>query len=265
METLYKIITRPVLFRFPSDKIHELTVKYGSGISKSDPLLRVLDSLYNFQHPSLKQDIWGLDFKNPIGLAAGFDKNATLIHLMEHLGFGFTEIGSITANASTGNPKPRSFRLPADSSIINRMGLNNDGAATVVKRLAKCEPSIPVGVNIAKTHNPEITGTAALDDYLESYRLAQKVAGYITLNISCPNTTEGKTFEDPGSLERLLNHLNIGKDASEPPVLVKLSVDLDIQQLSELLSVCKASAISGYVATNTSVRDAIISQPQQKL
>ncbi|HMB98460.1 MAG TPA: quinone-dependent dihydroorotate dehydrogenase [Balneolaceae bacterium] len=254
METLYKILTRPVLFRFPSDKIHELTVKYGSTISKNDPLLRVLDSVYNFQHPSLKQDVWGLDFKNPVGLAAGFDKNGTLVHLMEHLGFGFTEVGSITANASTGNPKPRSFRLPADSSIINRMGLNNDGAATVVKRLAKCKSSIPVGVNIAKTHNPEITGTAALDDYLDSYRLAQKVASYITLNISCPNTTEGKTFEDPRSLESLLSHLNIGKDASEPPVLVKLSVDLDNQQLSELLDVCRASAISGYVATNTSAR-----------
>jgi len=252
METLYKILTRPVLFRFPSDVIHELTVKYGSHFARVDFILKLLNSIYDYQHPSLKQDVWGIEFKNPIGLAAGFDKNATLVHLMEHLGFGFTEIGSITANASTGNPKPRSFRLPADLSIINRMGLNNDGAATIVKRLDKCNPTFPVGVNIAKTHNPKITGTAALDDYLESYRRAQKVASYITLNISCPNTAEGKTFENPHSLENLLKHLNIGKDASEPPVLVKFSVDLDNSQLTELLDVCRASAISGYVATNTS-------------
>ncbi|MGF1671938.1 MAG: quinone-dependent dihydroorotate dehydrogenase [Balneolaceae bacterium] len=252
MDIIYKILTRPLLFRFPSDTIHELTVKYASRISNTSIPLKLLESIYGYQHPSLKQDIWGLEFKNPVGLAAGFDKNATLVHFIKHLGFGFAEIGSITANPSAGNPKPRSFRLPADSSIINRMGLNNDGAATIVKRLARCNPGIPVGVNIAKTHNPQITGMEALDDYLESYMLAKQVASYITLNISCPNTEEGKTFEEPKALEKLLKHLNVGKDASEPPVLVKLSVDLDDKQLTELLDVCRASAISGYVATNTS-------------
>jgi len=252
METLYKILTRPFLFRFPSDTIHDFTVKYAGRISKSKAPLKLVKSLYNYEHPSLKQEIWGLTFKNPIGLAAGFDKNGTLIPLIKHLGFGFTEIGSITANPSAGNPKPRSFRLPSDLSLINRMGLNNDGAATIIRRLEKYKDDFPVGINIAKTHNSSITGENALEDYRESYLLAKEIASYITLNVSCPNTADGKTFEQPAILEKLLNYLDIGTDATEPPVLVKFSVDVDRNQLTELLDVCRQSTISGFVATNTS-------------
>jgi dihydroorotate dehydrogenase len=249
---MYKFLVRPLLFKLPADYAHELAVKTATNYSKRGMFLRAAKTLYSYSNPSLNQNIWGLNFKNPVGLAAGFDKNCTMAPIMENLGFGFLEIGSVTALPSTGNPKPRSFRLPADSSLINRLGLNNDGAQTISKRLKNLDLNIPVGVNIAKTHNPDIYGEKALEDYYTSFELVKEIADYITLNISCPNTAEGKTFEDPEVLESLLQTLELNKDSSLPPVLIKFSVDLDDTQLSELISVSENHAISGYVATNTS-------------
>lgn len=249
---MYKNIVRPFLFRFNTDAVHESTIHWTGKVANSPFLKRVASGLYNFQHPSLRQEVLGMTFRNPIGLAAGFDKNGTLAPAMEAIGFGFVEVGSITANPSTGNPKPRSFRLPEDESLINRMGLNNDGAATIRKRLEKLSLSVPLGVNIAKTHDPSIIGERALEDYLESFRLAVPVADYITLNISCPNTGDGKTFEDPESLDQLLSYLDVGSDSTHPPLFLKLSSDLDSTRLRELLNVSTAKSVSGYVAVNTS-------------
>ena len=183
---------------------------------------------------------------------------------MEALGFGFVEIGSVTANPSTGNPRPRSFRLPKDESLINRLGLNNDGAQTISRRAGKLSLTIPLGINIAKTHNPEIVGEAALEDYKTSFELIKEIADYITINISCPNTEEGKTFEDPEALNTLLKKLRIRDDSSLPPVLVKFSVDLDDAMLKELVEVCESHSISGYVATNTSSeRENLVTSPSR--
>jgi dihydroorotate dehydrogenase len=193
-----------------------------------------------------------LDFRNPIGLAAGFDKNGEIPEIMESLGFGFVEIGSITANPSTGNPKPRAFRLPKDHALINRMGLNNDGAQTIVKRLKNKKLSIPLGVNIAKTHDPAIMGDKAIQDYVHSFIEAKKVADYITVNISCPNTTEGKTFEEPAALDELLSALKIRDDARVVPTAIKFSSDLTKKQLMDLLEICEDHRVHGYVACNTS-------------
>jgi dihydroorotate dehydrogenase len=221
-------------------------------MSKRKWMSKAVGSLYSYSNPSLEQNIFGLKFPNPIGLAAGFDKNATMAPVLSKMGFGYLEIGSITANPSTGNPKPRSFRLPADRSLINRLGLNNDGVQTISRRLKNLDVSIPIGINIAKTHDPNITGEDAIQDYVTSFVILKEIADYITLNISCPNTTEGKTFEEPETLNALLEHLEIGKDSSLPPVLVKFSVDLEDNQLEELVSICEDHAIDGYVATNTS-------------
>lgn len=251
---MYKNIVRPFLFRFNTDTVHESTIHWAEKVASSPFLKRLAKGLYDFQHPSLRQEVLGMTFRNPVGLAAGFDKNGTLAPAMEAIGFGFVEVGSITANPSTGNPKPRSFRLPDDESLINRMGLNNDGAATIRRRLEKLSLSIPLGVNIAKTHDPAIAGTQALDDYLESFRIAVPIADYITLNISCPNTREGKTFEDPESLEQLLRHLEVGSNSAHPPLFLKLSSDLDTGRLRELLNVATSNSVSGYVAVNTSNR-----------
>jgi len=249
---MYKLLARPLLFRFTSDYAHELTIKTAKSASKKKWLLKSTGALFSYSNPALRQKIWGLDFKNPVGLAAGFDKNATIAPLMENIGFGFLEIGSITAQPSTGNPKPRSFRLTKDLSLINRLGLNNDGAQTISRRARKLQLGIPLGINIAKTHNPEVMGEAALIDYKTSFDLVKDFADFITINISCPNTEEGKTFEEPEPLNRLLEILELNIDSSLPPVLIKFSVDLEPKKLKELVEICEDHAVSGYVATNTS-------------
>ncbi len=249
---MYKYFIRPLLFRLPADYAHEATVKFASSVSKSRWLLKTSGSIYDYDEACLEQSIFGLKFPNPIGLAAGFDKNGTTCPLMEKMGFGFVEVGSITANPSIGNPKPRSFRLPEDKSLINRLGLNNDGVQTISRRLKKLKLGIPLGINIAKSHDPKILGKDAVQDYKTSFDKVKDIADYITLNVSCPNTEEGKTFEDTESLSALLRALEIKKDASLPAILVKFSVDLDDQQLSELVDVCEDNAVDGYIAANTS-------------
>ncbi len=249
---MYKYLVRPLLFRLTSDYAHEATIKSAVSLSENRWLLKTLKSVFSYKNPVLEQKILGLTFQNPVGLAAGFDKNGKTVAFMESLGFGFIEIGSITANPSTGNPKPRSFRLPKDESLINRLGLNNEGAQTISRRLKKVSPEVPIGINIAKSHDPTIEGRAAISDYKISFEFVKDFADYITLNISCPNTREGKTFEDPATLDNLLTELKIGKDASLPPVLVKFSVDLSNEELVDLLKVCENHAVDGYVAVNTS-------------
>lgn len=262
---MYKHLIRPVMFRLSADYAHESTVKFGSAVSKSKSILKVVQSLYEYSDPSLEQNILGLKFPNPIGLAAGFDKNGTLAPLMQSLGFGFVEVGSITANPSTGNPKPRSFRLQEDESLINRLGLNNDGVHTISRRLKKLKLGIPLGINIAKTHNPAITGQKAIDDYKTSFDELKEIGDYITINISCPNTSEGKTFEEPETLDQLLTSLEIEKDSMLAPVLIKFSVDLKDEHLEELVSVCESHTISGYVACNTSQYRDDLMTPVKKL
>lgn len=262
---MYKYIARPLLFRLPADTAHEATVRLASSMSKHSFLLNAVKPIYTHKDPALEQNIHGLNFPNPVGLAAGFDKNGTMAPLLARSGFGFLEIGSITANASPGNPKPRSFRLPADHSLINRLGLNNDGVQTIYRRLEKLNLPVPLGVNIAKTHDPDITGEQAIQDYVTSFEKLKNVADYITLNISCPNTSEGKTFEQPEPLNALLEHLEIGRDSSLPPVFVKFSVDLDDGLLEELIQICEDHAVDGYVATNTSAKRQNLRTPHTQL
>lgn len=248
----YKTLLKPFLFQLDAEKAHDATCRAAKKVDQSKVLASLTDSLYNFQSPLLSQSFWGHTFRNPVGLAAGFDKNGCLVNAMETLGMGFVEVGSVTAQASSGNPKPRAFRLPKDQALINRMGLNNDGAQTVVKRLQNATFNIPLGINIAKTHNPNIMGSKAIEDYIFSYREAQKIADYIALNISCPNTTEGKTFEDPRVLNNLLSAIQKEKGINMVPTLVKFSPDLGQPQLEELVNVCETHHIDGYVACNTS-------------
>jgi len=251
---IYNSLIKPFLFKLDAEEIHNITYKFAQTASKSAFLKLLAKLIYNYQSPKLNQQIWGLDFKNPIGLAAGFDKNGKIPEIMEALGFGFVEIGSITGNPSTGNPKPRLFRLTEDRALINRMGLNNDGAKTIVKRLKNKEFSIPLGINIAKTHDPNIMGDLAIQDYVHSFNEAKTVADYITVNISCPNTTKGKTFEDTSALDDLLSALKIRDDARLVPTIIKVSSDLTRKKLLQLLDICENHRVHGYVACNTSTK-----------
>jgi dihydroorotate dehydrogenase len=216
--------------------------------------------MYRFDQDILRVSLWGHTFSNPVGLAAGLDKNARLVDFWPHLGFGFAEVGSVTYRASRGNPRPRAFRLVEEEALINRMGLNNQGAERIAERIGDrgMYHPFPLGINIAKTHDAELVGPNAVEDYAESFRLLAPAANYVALNISCPNTTEGKTFEEPNSLDRLLRQiLEVRKEVNpRVPILVKLSPPLSDRVvfdslMDELVSVCMGHGVHGFIASNT--------------
>ena len=245
---------RPLLFRLDAETAHHAALRAARLAQTAPGLLR---PLFRFEHDALRQRLWGLDFANPVGLAAGFDKNAEFVRFWAALGFGFAEVGSVTAQPSAGNPRPRAFRLPEDRALVNRMGLNNDGADAVAERLRATERTLPLGINLAKTHDPAILGDAATADFLHSFRRLAPLADYVALNVSCPNTAEGKTFEDPAAFDGLLAAVmalraDLGLSV---PVLVKLSpppaVPFDPGPVDELIDLALGHGIAGFIATNT--------------
>jgi len=246
-----------------AEKAHDFTSKIGLRFTYNERLSAIIRSLYNYQSVQLVQSFWGLTFRNPIGLAAGFDKNGRMVKTVENLGMGFTEIGSITALSSQGNARPRVFRLPKDQALINRMGLNNRGARTVIRSMER-SAVMPVGVNIAKTHDSSISGDAAIRDYQQSYKEAEKTADYITVNISCPNTSDGRTFEEPTSLEALLLAFPDAEER-EVPTVIKFSPDLSPNTLKQLIEICEEFQIDGYAAGNTSSKRENLSTDKQKI
>lgn len=260
---VYKSLAKPYLFSKGAEQAHELTIQMAEKVHNSSLLRTLASTLYRYRHPTLRREFFGLEFPNPVGIAAGFDKNGVTIGALEALGLGFVEVGSITAKPSDGNPKPRAFRLPQDRSLINRMGLNNQGADEIIKRLTGLKTQIPIGVNIAKTNDASIHGDEAIKDYLYSYTLARSVADYITVNISCPNTGEGKTFEDPDALLALLEGLK-PELKKGTPTLIKFSVDTEKEALQKLLDLCERFGINGYIATNTSsARSGLKTDPKE--
>lgn len=244
---------RPIVFLQDPERAHERVVKLGKLVGKTN-LTDFMKPIFGYENPMLNTSVCGIDFKNPVGLAAGFDKNAVLSELIEGLDFGFEEIGSVTARGGKGNSGTRLFRLPEDKALINRMGLNNDGAYVINRNLQNRKSKIPIGVNMAKTHSPEIMGDAAIRDFVESYKVMTE-GDYMVLNVSCPNTKEGKTFEDPAVLSDLLYGISFVRryKGDTRPLFVKLSPDNeDRRKLGEILSVCEDYGVSGYVLSNTS-------------
>ena len=219
----------------------------------------IVRGAFRVEDARLAQTLWGLRFENPVGLAAGFDKNAARVPFWAALGFGFAEVGSVSALPSAGNPKPRAFRLPADRALVNRMGLNNDGAEAVAARLGALDrpDGFVVGVNVAKTHSPDILGEAGVEDFRRSVRALTPHADYLAINVSCPNTAEGKTFETPEALDALLGAVLAEARCTEPtpPVLVKWSPPatsgVDTRAVDELVRIALDHGVDGFIATNT--------------
>lgn len=261
----YRRFAKPLLFAMDPEKAHDLTMNWARRTEKSRFLQALARNLYDFRHPALKRTLMGLEFRNPVGIAAGFDKNGRIPKALQTIGFGYVEIGSITAKPSAGNPKPRMFRLPDDRGLVNRMGLNNDGAQVIMERLDKSGLEIPLGVNIAKTHDPHIEGDAAVRDYMTSLSAAETKADYIMVNISCPNTAEGKTFEQPGPLRDLLDGLMSVRRRPDVPLLVKFSPDVDEPSLHGLIDICEQYPVEGYALSNTSVNRGGLSTPSVEL
>jgi dihydroorotate dehydrogenase len=250
---LYKKLVRPALFKFDPERVHHLAMA-GLGVLARVPWQPRPDA-------RLAREVFGIRFPNPIGLAAGFDKNAMALPAWEKLGFGFVEAGTVTASAQPGNPKPRIFRLPAQQAIINRMGFNNDGAEAVAGRLGQLRasgkwPSVPVGLNIGKTKVTPIEEAAA--DYLFSFEKLFPFADYFVLNVSSPNTPGLRALQDREALDQLLGVIQKRNRELSPatrlrPVLVKIAPDLALPQIEEIIALAEQHGLAGMVATNTTL------------
>src|SRR5436309_8775855 len=221
----YERLFRPLLFSLDPETAHRLTIELLRGASHFDLALRVLRF---FQPPSKPKTLFGLNFPNPVGLAAGLDKNGVALPAWAALGFGFIEIGTVTAKAQPGNPEPRIFRLPKQQALINRLGFNNDGAEVIAQRLRKLRgsrrwPAVPVGINIGKSRATPLE--KATDDYLYTFRLLRDFADYITLNVISPNTPGLRELQEPQKLSDLLHRIGKEAGATPKPVVVKISPD----------------------------------------
>jgi dihydroorotate dehydrogenase len=256
---MYKLI-RPLLFRWEAERIHNLVF---SGLVACESILTRTHAPRAWTHPSLEQRVWDLTFPNPVGLAAGFDKDARAPHVWPLLGFGFAELGTITARPQPGNPLPRLFRLPADRALINRFGFNNSGADAVAQRLIHllraARPTTPIGINIGKS---KVTALAsAADDYLHSFRQLAPCASYVVINVSSPNTPGLRDLQAEEQLAALLaalvreNAAFASRQGRAPvPLLIKVAPDLADDGLVQVVRVAQAGGAAGLVATNTTIR-----------
>ncbi len=247
---IYKTILKPIFFQLNPENIHDYMVKIGEFLGKYKITRKIVSLEWNYSNPSLEQKILGISFKNPIGLGAGFDKNAVLNNIVPSIGFSFTEVGSITAKPYDGNQKPRLYRLPKYKTLRVNYGLKNLGAEILHKQLQNKIFTLPVGISIAKTNSPETSEiNKGIEDYFFTYRTFQDIGSYFTINISCPNTCEEKPiFAEPKNLDLLLEKIfSIPKNK---PIFIKISPDLSEEQLGEILKVCKKYKIDGFVCTN---------------
>ncbi len=253
MKNLYERLVRPLLFSLEAETAHHFTIASLHRASHFDPALRALK---RFAPPSKPKSLFGLNFPNPIGLAAGLDKNGVALPAWAALGFGFIEIGTVTAMAQPGNPKPRIFRLPEQEAVINRLGFNNDGADAIAERLSGLResgrwPAVPVGINIGKSRTTPLD--RATDDYLYSFRLLRDFADYITLNVSSPNTPGLRELQEPAALSRLLHAIGSEPGPVMKPLVVKISPDLSRVELEAVLAACEENGVAGIIATNTTL------------
>ena len=251
---VYKFIIRPFLFLFDPEKVHHFTFSFIKMFFKLPLIKRLIKWLYCTDNQNLKKELFGLKFKNPIGLAAGFDKNAKLIDELACFGFGFIEIGTVTPKPQKGNPKKRLFRLQKDKAIINRMGFNNDGVDVIVERLKKVKSDIIIGGNIGK--NKITPNEKAVDDYVICFKKLFDYVHYFVVNVSSPNTPNLRELQDKKPLSKILHSLqkiNAEKEKRKP-ILLKIAPDLTTEQLQDIIDIVKETKIDGIIATNTTIK-----------
>lgn len=241
---LYDVV-KPILFRLPPETTHSVAHAVLRGAQKIG-IDSTLARRYRVADPRLSATVFGYEFPNPVGVAAGFDKNARVPSALSGLGFGHVEVGGVTTERQSGNPKPRLFRLAADRALINRMGFNNHGADTVGARLARTRVDVPVGVNIGKSKSTPLSEAA--EDYLHTYGRVESSGDYFVVNVSSPNTPGLRDLQNRDHLEEILGTL---KDAGASPLLVKLSPDLTDGATEEALSVVEDLDLDGVITTNT--------------
>jgi dihydroorotate dehydrogenase len=249
---MYKLL-KALIFRFSPEQAHELTMKFLSLACSIPGLAGAIRANYWVQHPSLNVNVAGLQFPNPVGLAAGFDKDAKWLKELETLGFGFVEIGTVTPRAQSGNPKPRLFRLPDDEGIINRMGFNNDGVEAAVERLKHRPKGLIVGGNIGK--NKVTPNDQAEEDYMACFQALHPYVDYFVVNVSSPNTPGLRDLQAKEPLAKLLQSLmlkNLSKE-QQRPIFLKIAPDLTDEQLDDIVDLVGETGIAGVIATNTTI------------
>lgn len=249
---IYKSLIRPVLFWFDAEKVHHFVMNILKTAGKIPGMLKLQESMFLVNDPSLERTVAGIKFRNPVGLAAGFDKDAKAIAELGSLGFGFIEIGTVTPKAQNGNPLPRLFRLPADQALINRMGFNNEGVDAAVSRLKKKHKLI-VGGNIGK--NKVTENENAINDYLICFEALFPYCDYFTVNISSPNTPGLRELQDKEPLIRLLEavqNANHSKPAAKP-VFLKIAPDLTTSQVDDIIDITLKTKLAGLIISNTTI------------
>lgn len=253
---MYRLIIRPILFLLDPEKVHHISfssIKFFSKIG----LTSLVKSMFAVEDKRLEKELFGLKFKNPVGLAAGFDKNAVLYNELSDFGFGFVEIGTLTPKPQEGNPKKRLFRLKADKAIINRMGFNNQGVFEAVENLKK-EHKVLIGGNIGK--NKITPNNEAIKDYLICFDALFDHVDYFVVNVSSPNTPGLRELQDKEPLTALLNELQLEnsklskrKSVKRKPILLKIAPDLTDSQLLDIIEIISTTTIDGVIATNTTI------------
>ncbi len=252
MTIMYKQLIRPLLFCFDPEKVHYFTFSLIRLLSKIPGVSFIFKAIYEVNDPRLEREVFGLKFKNPVGLAAGFDKDAKLYKELSNFGFGFIEIGTVTPKAQDGNPKIRLFRLKEDAAIINRMGFNNGGVQEAVERL-KSNTNVLIGGNIGK--NKLTPNELATSDYEICFDALYDYVDFFVVNVSSPNTPNLRELQEKEPLTQLLNSLQ-NKNLARPkqkPILLKIAPDLTNEQLLDIIDIINTTKIAGVIATNTTI------------
>lgn len=262
---MYKSIIKPILFQKNPEDAHHFTFNWTKRLFNLPVVNPIIKSMFSYDNAALERTVFGLKFSNPVGLAAGFDKDAKLIEEMAMLGFGFIEIGTLTPKPQEGNPLPRLFRLPEDEALINRMGFNNGGVDEAVKRLKNRNSSVIVGGNIGK--NKVTANEDAVEDYLYCLEALHPYVDYFVVNVSSPNTPNLRDLQEKEPLKKLLTEIKKANDLKRKPkpVLLKIAPDLTVGQLDDIVEIVLETKIDGVIATNTTIDRTELTTPQEKV
>lgn len=262
---MYNLLVNTLFLFFKDpETVHRLSIRFLQFLG-TPPLQFFSSSLFSVNHPSLKTEVFGITFKNPIGLAGGFDKNAEAVPGLSVLGFGFLELGSVTSKGQTGNPRQRIFRLEQDRAVINRMGFNNHGQQKMKERLERLSPKVPLGISLGKQKEVELKD--APEEYLSSYTTLYEYGDYFVVNVSSPNTPGLRELQDKDSLIAIVDKLNTYRKQQgvAKPLLVKIAPDLTFEAIDEVLSVCIEHDVDGIIATNTTLSREGLSAPIEEM
>lgn len=245
----YRHVAKPLFFTQDPEDVHDRMCGLGERLGRHGAARWLTRTIFQYKSPALEQDIQGIHFSNPIGLAAGFDKNATLTRILPAVGFGFEEVGSITGEPCAGNKRPRLWRLPKSRGLVVYYGLKNDGCEAIARRLQGRTFDVPIGVSVAKTNSPATVDVPdGIADYVKAFRAFLDIGQYFTINISCPNVFGGEPFTDPDRLDLLLSEIDT--IATAKPIFLKMPADVTTEQLNALVAVADRHRVHGFILSN---------------